>query len=93
MLNSFQRLLLTSAQDGASVAAVGTHTDCDESEANQLLAAWSRERQDRIEAELCLDQACRLLNSILEDDGVSSSHRRKARRLLRAIRAANRGQG
>jgi hypothetical protein len=93
MLNQFQQLLLTSAQDGASAVAVGTNTESDENEARQVLAAWYRERHERIEAELFLDQACRLLNSILSDDGVSSSHRRKARRLLSAIRAAKRDQG
>ena len=49
--------------------------------------AWHRERQERVEVGLFLEEARDLLRRILAEGQVSSLTRRKARRLLLALEA------
>jgi len=88
MLSHFNDLLLASPRDGAS-ATIGISRSNDAAEVDDLMDAWYRERQDRIEAGLFLDQARRLLGRIISEGRITSADRKKARRLLLAIKEAS----
>lgn len=87
MISHFENLLIKTANDGAS-ACVGNAPSRDNSDLDHLLDAWYRERQDRLETGLFLDEARRLLKQIMAEGVVTSANRRKATRLLLAIQAA-----
>jgi hypothetical protein len=55
---------------------------------DDLLDAWFQERQERVETSLFLDEARQILGQILSENEVSSASRRKARRLLMALKAS-----
>jgi hypothetical protein len=80
--------LWNSADDGASspvrVFATGTSAD----EVDHLIDAWFRERSDRIECSLLLDQARRLIHGLLAEGEMTPLRRRQATRFLRASRVA-----
>jgi len=87
MFGHFSDLLMATPTDGASAVAgsppLRTSEDLDE-----LMEAWYRERQERVEVGLFLDEARDLLRRILAEGEVSSLTRRKARRLLLALEAS-----
>src|SRR4051794_13934439 len=87
MLDHFNDLLKACAGDGASaagaVAPAGSEDDVD-----QIMDAWYRERQERVEAGLFLEQARELLGQIVAEGRITPLSRRKARRLLLAIQAS-----
>jgi hypothetical protein len=80
--------LWDSADDGAScpahVFATGTSSD----EVDHLIDAWFRERSDRIECSLLLDQARRLIVGLMAEGEMTPLRRRQAARFLRASRCA-----
>jgi len=88
MLSHFNDLLLASPRDGAS-AAIGISRSSDPHEVDQLMDAWYRERQGRIEAGLFLDQARLLLGRIISEGRITPADRKRARRLLLAIQEAS----
>jgi len=85
MFRRFDDLWDTSATDGASTP-IGLFTD--NSERQELMDAWLKERRECIEYGLYLDQACQLLKRILAEEGVTRESRRRARHLIRAIKEA-----
>lgn len=87
MLSHFNDLLLASPRDGAS-AAIGISRTGDADEVDKLMDAWYRERQERIEAGLFLDQARLLLARIISQGRITTADRKRARRLLLAIQEA-----
>jgi hypothetical protein len=87
MDSPFEELWKTAADDGAACLAGVYLPRVDEGEVERLLDAWYRERTDRIECALMLDQARRLLTDLLADEEISPRHRRQAGRLIRAIRS------
>jgi len=78
----------TIPHDGASapVAMPATH---DPNEQNELLRAWCQERHENIETKLYLEEALRVLRRMLAVGEVSVQTRRRAQRLIRAIKLAN----
>lgn len=85
MRSRIENLWESAAGDGASTP-VGVARP--ESDFDALMEAWSRERQASTECRLALDQAGRLLREILKEDRVPIGLRRRARRLVRVIRAS-----
>ncbi|MGE3818011.1 MAG: hypothetical protein AB7I30_01115 [Isosphaeraceae bacterium] len=57
-----------------------------EEEVEQILEAWTRERSQRIEALLILDQTRRFLRGIVTRDELAPGRIRRARHLLQAIK-------
>lgn len=93
MLSHFDSLLITTATDGASAAIkISSNPDAEGTELHQLLDAWYRERQQRIEDGLFLERAQEILNRIIQEGEVTSVRRRQAARLLRAIKATKKGR-
>lgn len=91
MNGRFEDLWSTAADDGAAclsgiVTGRGGGVEVDE-----LLDAWYRERTDRIECSLVLEQARRLLAGLLADGSVTPRRRRQAGRLIRAIHGIQQG--
>lgn len=87
MIRHFNDLLMAAAHDGAS-AAISVCSTSSTSDVDQLMDAWYRERQERIEAGLLLEQACRVLSRIVSDGEITTANRRKATRLLLTMKAA-----
>src|SRR3954451_5230465 len=83
----FDDLWASAADDGAS-SPVGVYTTQrgDVPEVDLLLDAWLRERTDRIECALALDQARRVIAGLLADGEVTPRRRRQANLVIRAIR-------
>lgn len=90
MIGHFNELLRATADEGAS-AAPGLSPYHTFEEPDELLEAWCRERQERVETELFLEEARRLLEKILDESRVTPASRRKVKCLLLAIKAANLG--
>jgi hypothetical protein len=92
MNSRFDDLWASAADDGAScplgVSAARNGVD---TEVDQLLDAWLRERTERIECSLVLDQAYRLVAGLLAEGEINPRRRRQARRLIRAIRDVQKG--
>jgi hypothetical protein len=84
MMGRFENLWETAAGDGALTPVGVARPEC---EFDALMDAWFRERQDCIECRLHLDEARRLLRSIVVEDQVPPRLRRRAKHLLSAIRA------
>jgi len=78
--------LWESAGDGALTPIGLARPEC---EFDALMDAWFRERHESIECRLYLDEAGALLRQIIEEDEVPSRLRRRAKHLLRAIRAVH----
>jgi hypothetical protein len=89
MPSHFENLLLTTAHEGAS-ASLGVHPINRTDDIDQLMDAWYRERQERIEVGLFLDEARQLLRRMIIDGEITASSRRKVRRLLLAIESSKR---
>jgi len=87
MISRFDDLWASAADDGAS-ALVGVFSNRSETddEVQHLMNAWLRERTDRIESSLVLDQAQRLIVDLLADGYITPRRRKQARFLIRAIR-------
>lgn len=90
MLSHLDNLLRVAANDGAA-APVPASSLGHSGLADDLMEAWSRERHERIEIGLFLNEAQVLLKRILAEGGVTSANRRKVQRLLRALEAAGPG--
>ena len=92
MKSRFDDLWASAANDGAScpIGIFEKPSDAD-SELDLLMDAWLRERTERIESSLILDQAQRLMIGLLADGAISPRRRRQAIRLIRAIRASQEG--
>ncbi|SIO62025.1 hypothetical protein SAMN05444166_6925 [Singulisphaera sp. GP187] len=88
MIGHFNELLRATADDGASATTCLSANHSAE-EIDQLLEAWFRERQERIETGLLLDEAQHLLKRIIREGQVTPVSRRKTTNLLLAIKAAN----
>jgi hypothetical protein len=88
MIGHFNELLRATADEGAS-AAIGVSPSRTFEESDQLLDAWYRERQERVETGLFLEEASQLLKKIISEGRVTPASRRKVRRLLLAIEAAH----
>ncbi len=82
--------LWNSADDGAS-APIGTLANRPESDFDELLDAWFLERRNSIEFEMLLDESRRLIERLIAEADLSTSGRRRARRLLRTIKQTLRG--
>jgi hypothetical protein len=87
MPSHYDHLMRTTATDGAS-AMLGTSQRTPSTDVDDLLDAWFQERQVRVETTFFLDQARQILGQILSEDVVSPASRRKAKRLLLAIKAS-----
>jgi len=87
MTGHFNELLRATADEGAS-AAIGISPSRTFDESDQLLDAWFRERQERVETGLFLEEATQLLKKIIGEGCVTTASRRKVRRLLLAIEAS-----
>jgi hypothetical protein len=87
MLGHYSDLVRASATDGASAVTSITNGQSTE-DVDLLMDAWYRERQERIEAGLFLDEARELLRRIVSEGRITSMSRKKARRLLLAIKAS-----
>jgi len=83
MFNRFENPWESAAGDGAW-SPVGFARP--ESEFDELLSAWLRERQDCIEHRLYLDDAGKLLREILHEACLSHPLRRRVRHFLQAVR-------
>jgi len=92
MKSRLNDLWSSAANDGAScpVGVFATRPN-DDAEVDQLLDAWYRERKDRIECSLVLDEAQRLISHLLADGEITPKRRRQASRLIRAIRNVRNG--
>jgi len=86
MMNRFENLWDSAAGDGALTPIGVARPEC---EFDDLMKAWTRERQDCIEYRLYLDEAGRLLREILAEDQVPQRLRRRVRNLLMAVRAVH----
>jgi hypothetical protein len=77
--------LWNSADDGAStpISPLDLRT---EAEFDELLDAWFLERRNSIEFEILLEESRKLIERLLSESDVSASARRRARRLIRAIK-------
>jgi len=77
--------LWNAADDGAStpVSPLDLKT---EAEFDELLDAWFLERRNSIEFEILLEESLKLIERLLSESDVSASDRRRARRLIRAIK-------
>lgn len=84
MKRRFEDLWAKAAFDGATTP-LGVSCALPDDEVEQLLEAWSRERSERIETTLLLEQTCRLLSGLLSDEDLSARRRRQVRRLIRTI--------
>jgi hypothetical protein len=82
--------LWESAGDGAFSPVGATRPDGD---VDALMDAWLRERQDSIECRLYLEEMGRLMQRMMEVDLVPPDLRKRARCLLRAVRASQRDTG
>ena len=80
--------LWNSADDGACSPVQVFATGSNANEVDHLIDAWYRERSDRIECSLLLDQARRLINGFLADGEISPLRRRQATRFLKVSRTA-----
>jgi hypothetical protein len=87
MNSRFDDLWASAADDGAScpVGVFAVRNEADD-EVDQLMNAWLRERSDRIEGSLILEQVQRLLGGIIADGEFTPGRRKRAVRLVRAIR-------
>jgi hypothetical protein len=83
----FEELLRRTPEDGAAVQSVAESSGRIEL-TSDLLDAWQAERHARIETGLFLEEARRLLRVIVQTGDVTPDSRRRAGRLLRAIRDA-----
>jgi hypothetical protein len=94
MPNHFDDLLISTAHDGAStyLGAFTVNSIERADDVDQLMDAWYRERQARIEAGLMLDEARQLLRGVIAEGVGTSAYQRKVKRLLRAINASKRTQ-
>jgi hypothetical protein len=86
MFGHFSDLLMATPTDGASAVTASPPSRTSE-DVDELMEAWYRERQERVEVGLFLDEARNLLRRILAEGEVSPLSRRKARRLLLALEA------
>jgi len=86
MQKHFNDLLLKTANEGAS-ERIGVSPINQQDELDQLMDAWYRERQERVEAEMFLERAHHLLRRIISEGRMTSANGRKARHLLLAIKA------
>lgn len=87
MASVYEELLRTTAEDGAS-APCGLLPARQTNEVEELMDAWLHERHDSIESRMFLERACDLLGRIVAEGHVTTQSARSARRLLRAISAA-----
>ena len=92
MNSRFDDLWASAADDGAScpVGVYAARNEADD-EVDQLMNAWLQERTDRIEGALILDQVQRLIIEMLADGELRPGRRRRAVRLVRAIRDLRKG--
>ena len=88
MIGHFNELLRVTADEGAS-ATIGLSPSHSADEIDDLLEAWFRERQERIETGLFLDEVQRLLKRIIREGRITPAIQRKATNLLLAIEAIN----
>jgi hypothetical protein len=87
MNRRFEDLWSRAADDGAfSPVGVSAGAAASDEELGQLMDAWYFERSQRIEGSLLLDQAVRLLNSLMSEGALTPTKRRQAGRMIRAIR-------
>jgi len=77
--------LWNAADDGASTPASPLDLKT-EAEFDELLDAWFLERRNSIEFEILLEESRKLIERLLSESDVSASDRRRARRLIRAIK-------
>lgn len=78
--------------DGAS-APLAMPTALEPAVCDDLFRAWCQERHQSIETKLYLDEALRLLKRLLADGEISLQTRKRARRLLLAIKDGQGQQG
>jgi len=82
--------LWRSADDGAFSPGSLVRPD---DQADALLDAWLRERQENTESLLYLEQMGRVLQKLIAVEKVPPRLRRRAKTLLRAVRESRRGPG
>jgi hypothetical protein len=85
MNRRFEDLWSKAADDGAS-CPVGLSPAPNGAEVDLLMDAWYRERTQRIEGSLLLDQAGQLLDRLMAEGEMTPRRRRQACRVIRAIR-------
>jgi hypothetical protein len=84
----FEDLWSSAAADGAScpIGHMPTHASEESAaELDLLMDAWFRERSERIECSLVLDQARRLLRAIVDEGRISQDALRRTTRLIHSI--------
>jgi hypothetical protein len=82
--------LWESGGDGAFSPVGTTRPDAD---IDALMDAWRRERQDSVELRFYMERMRRLIRLMMEADRVPPELRKRARCLLRAVRATQRDAG
>jgi hypothetical protein len=88
MASLYEELLRSVAEDGASMPcapAPGRPADAVE----DLMDAWLEERHYSIEYRMLVERACQLLARILNDGELTPQSSRKARALIRVLRAVD----
>jgi len=94
MCPRFEDLWAKAADDGASCpVGVSAHPPASDHETDDLMNAWFQERAQRIEGSLLLQQARRLIVSLMADGDLGPADRRRALRLVRAIRELEKNTG
>ncbi|MDR3632263.1 MAG: hypothetical protein P4L84_00425 [Isosphaeraceae bacterium] len=89
MASLYEELIISTAEDGASTPC-GPTPNAQPNELEELMDAWLQERHHSIEYRMFLDRACHLLMRILAEGELSPQTARRARALMRAVRAADR---
>jgi hypothetical protein len=84
MIGQLENLLKTTPGDGARTPLGAGRP---EFELDALLDAWFRERHDSVECQLCLDETWQLLLELVDQDRMTPSLRRRAKKLIRTIRS------
>jgi len=90
MANLYEELITATAEDGASTPC-SVQPNRQASEVEELMDAWLQERHHSIEYRMFLDRACHLLSRIVAEGEVSPQSARSVRTLIRAVKAAERG--
>jgi hypothetical protein len=88
MISQYNELICTAAGEGGA-ATLGVTPFRPLEESDDLLAAWFRERQERVETGLFLDEARQLLKKILHEGRMTPASKRRVARLLLALKDAD----
>jgi hypothetical protein len=86
MRSPFDDLWVTTGSDGATAYSEPL-SRINAQETDLLMRAWQKEREDRIESEILLEEALALLSRVVATKAIPCTVRRKGKRLLNGIQA------